>query len=99
MSALPSPDDRAVIHLNAVEALVLYDLLARWTAHGSERPTHPVPPECFESSGEVGVLVRLLGRLESQLVSPFADNYFEFVDNARKTLEEQVGDMKLLSCD
>ncbi|EJT06811.1 hypothetical protein [Rhizobium sp. CCGE 510] len=73
----------AEIRLDPDEALVLFELLSRW----SEDNNAPTPDaSCFETTAECAVLHRLLAELEKQLVAPFQTDYRDAVDIARSRL-------------
>jgi hypothetical protein len=83
--AQPPATNTAQIKLNPEEALVLFDLLSRWSEEGSA----PTPEaSCFESTAEGVVLLRLLAALESQLVAPFRADYRDLVNEARNRLKD-----------
>ena len=83
------PVANSEIRLTTHEALVLFELLSRWTANaGSSRPSR----DMFESVAEPIALSRLLGYLETQLSEPFSGKYADLLDRAREALIETGGD-------
>jgi hypothetical protein len=76
--------DTAKIKLSADEALVLFELLSRWS-DSSDAPTPDAT--CFESTAEGAVLNMVLCDLEKQLVAPFRQEYEELLNAARSRLE------------
>jgi hypothetical protein len=76
--------DTAKIKLSADEALVLFELLSRWS-DSSDAPTPDAT--CFESTAEGAVLNMVLCDLEKQLVAPFRQEYEELLSAARTRLE------------
>ncbi|NEX91912.1 hypothetical protein [Caulobacter sp. 17J65-9] len=84
-----SSNEPVDVRLTADEALVLFDLLSRWT-EGADvaRPT----PEMFETSAEPIALVGLLSQLQKQLVAPFERDFAEQVDRARARLMASYGE-------
>jgi hypothetical protein len=68
-----------ILRLTRNESLVLFELLSRLDGKDSLPHDHPA---------EVTVLQKLLGQLESTLAEPFAPNYKEIVDEARKNVVE-----------
>jgi hypothetical protein len=87
MSIEPSPEE-VQITLQPDEALVLFELLSRWTT-GKEavRPA----PEMFVSTAEPIALDCLLGRLEKILVAPFRSDYYLLLTGARDRLVSHYG--------
>lgn len=82
MTDAPDLEDVAV-RLNSDEAIVLFELLSRWSnAKGGATPSS----ECFESTAECAVLNSILAELERQLVAPFESNYEDTVRDARTRL-------------
>ena len=76
---------QAQIHLSSDEAIVLFELLSRWTDDkGAATPGRG----CFESRAECAVLHGILAHLEKQLVAPFREDYPETVDGARARLAQ-----------
>jgi hypothetical protein len=69
--------------LTSDEALVLFELLHRWEDSGA--------PSAELLAGEQAALWALSSRLESILVEPFAANYRDLVDQARRRLSEWDG--------
>ncbi|MDK4704882.1 hypothetical protein PH562_21700 [Rhizobium sp. CNPSo 4062] len=77
-------DDGAVeIRLDAKEAVVLFELLSRWS---DPKATHTPDKLCFESPAECVVLDGLLGDLEKQLTAPFKPEYKRILADARNFL-------------
>lgn len=76
--------DTAKIKLSADEALVLFELLGRWS-DSSDAPTPDAT--CFESTAEGAVLNMVLCDLEKQLVAPFRQEYEDLLNAARTRLE------------
>ncbi len=74
MTSDPMNDDPVVLRLSKSEALVFFE----WLAVLESSPLHP-----FNHPAEELVLWRIVGRLESALVEPFAPNYKELLDSAR----------------
>lgn len=86
----PSTDDATVeLSLSSSEALVLFELLSRWTAD-AERPRPS--PKMFETAAEPIALNQLLGHLEKELSAPFAPDYPAMLEHARKNLVSMGGD-------
>ncbi|MBB3612292.1 hypothetical protein [Rhizobium sp. BK602] len=71
--------------MDANEALVLFELLSRW----SEATAHSPDKLCFESTAECAVLNGLLTQLEKQLAAPFKPEYREILADARRVLAER----------
>lgn len=86
MADVPYREEDAQIHLTADEAIVLFDLLWRWT---KERDKEEPGSGCFESSAECAVLHGLLCDLESHLVAPFRNDYGAILEGARRRLEHR----------
>jgi hypothetical protein len=83
MTGAPDPEDVAVIRLDGDEAVVLFELLSRWSdAKGRATPSS----ECFESTAECAVLNSVLTDLERQLVAPFKSSYDDELREARTRL-------------
>jgi hypothetical protein len=70
------------VTLDADQALVLFDLLARW--EGDQDAPRP-SDECFESAAEVRVLIDLFQKLDEALVHrlPAVEQYEVAVRQAR----------------
>ncbi|WP_077145512.1 hypothetical protein [Sphingopyxis sp. KK2] len=70
------------VTLNADQALVLFDLLARW--EGDKDAPRP-SDECFESAAEVRVLIDLFQKLDEELVPMLSacEQYEDAVRQAR----------------
>ena len=71
------------VFLTSDEALVLFELLHRWEDSGGI--------EAALMPGEQTALCALSARLENVLEEPFAGNYRELVDRARRRLVERGG--------
>jgi hypothetical protein len=76
------------IRLDTDEALVLFELLSRWSR---DREGAKPGKECFESPAEVAALLGVLAYLESELTEPFQANYGELLAAARERLELEGG--------
>lgn len=89
MSNLPDHVDTAIVHFAPDKALVLFELLSRWT----DRSGSGASPgfDCFESTAETAVLNDLLGQLERQPVTPFSADYAKLLDEARTRLASGCG--------
>lgn len=80
----PTKDDDVVeICLDAKEAVVLFELLSRWS---DPKGTHTPDETCFESPAECAVLNGLLGDIEKQLTAPFKPEYRQILADARSLL-------------
>lgn len=77
-------EDEAVVRFTPDEAIVLFDLLTRWSDEtgAGETPASA----CFESTAEGAVLNGLLCDLEKQLVAPFKADYAQILGAARNRL-------------
>jgi len=84
------PGESAILTLSADEAVVLLDLLSRWSENRESAPA----PSCFESSAECAVLHGICCDLEAQLVAPFRHDYHRLVAEARKRLEPLWADTR-----
>jgi hypothetical protein len=80
----PDPEDAATVRLTPDEAVVLFELLSRWS--DEEGAGHTPGPSCFESTAEAAVLNSLLCELERQLVAPFKAEYPRVLEAARDRL-------------
>ena len=76
-----SDDERVLIELTRPEALVLFELLARWSEQGSI-DSH------LEHQAEQRVLWEIEGTLERMLVEPFMPDYGDRLAQARQVVEE-----------
>ncbi|SCB39596.1 hypothetical protein [Rhizobium multihospitium] len=85
-------DDIAEIRLDAKEAVVLFELLSRWS---DPKATHTPDKLCFESPAECAVLNGLLGDLEKQLAAPFKPEYRQILADARSFLAGRWNDPTL----
>jgi len=75
----------AQIRLSPDAALVLFELLSRWSSdEGASTPDEA----CFESPAEIGVLHGLLAELETQLSPPFQADYPLLLKHARDRLRD-----------
>lgn len=84
MTNTPSPhEDNADIHLGSNEAIVLFELLARWS---DQKTVHSPDSLCFESTAECAALLELLAMLEKQLTAPFKRDYDSILKHARGQL-------------
>jgi hypothetical protein len=71
------------VRLTSEEAVVLFELLSRWTATDN----HDTPSStCFEDRSECAVLHGLLCDLESLLVAQLRDDYEQILSRAREQL-------------
>jgi len=84
MEISPGVEDAASVDLTPDEAIVLFELLSRWSE--TAKPVETPAPSCFESTAEVAVLNRLLCQLEAQLVAPFKGDYSRLLMEARERL-------------
>ncbi len=75
------PHEKVTIELSAEEALVLFDLLARWGDTNAMSVT-------LEHQSEQRVLWDILATLESALVEPFMADYPDRVRAAREQLQD-----------
>ena len=84
MSTSPEPADGATVELTPDQAIVLFELLSRWSGkdEAGETPT----ASCFVSPAEGAVLNALLCELEKQLSEPFGGDYEEVLEAARRRL-------------
>jgi EAL domain-containing protein (putative c-di-GMP-specific phosphodiesterase class I) len=83
MTGAPDPKNVAVIRLDNDEAVVLFELLSRWSdAEGRATPSS----ECIASTAESAVLNSVLADLERQLVAPFKSSYEDDLREARTRL-------------
>jgi hypothetical protein len=75
--------ENVVINLDSAEALVLFEMLSRWSSDGA----------AFEISdpGEEVALNGLLALLEKQLVDPLRSDYRERVAQALSVLRQRGG--------
>ncbi|RZF59058.1 hypothetical protein EWE75_23820 [Sphingomonas populi] len=82
--------DQITVTLDANQALVLFDLLARWEGDKhSARPTD----ECFENVAEVRALVDLFQKLDGELVDTLSAvrDYEQAVSEARERVADGPG--------
>lgn len=78
--------EQIAVHLNSDEAIVLFELLARWI----NDIQHPTPSRaCFSEASECAVLHGLLSDLERQLVAPFRSDYRQILEHARRQLADR----------
>jgi hypothetical protein len=87
MEAIPGTEDEAVVRLTPDEAVVLFDLLSRWTDSGGvgETPSS----RCFQSTAEGAVLNTVCTSLERQVSSVFRSDYLSIVTAARDRLASE----------
>ena len=71
--------DEVTVRLSADEALVLFELLSRWSEQG-------LPAAQLEHPSEQTALWAVEGQLEKQLVVTFDPRYREALDEARSKL-------------
>lgn len=76
------------IRIDGDEALVLFELLSRWSQ--DESATKPAA-SCFASPAEVAALLGILAQLERELVEPFQANYDVLLASARERLVSKAG--------
>ena len=86
MTTSSDHEDGATVELTPDEAIVLFDLLSRWS--GKNETGETPSPACFESTAEGAVLNALLCLLEAQLVAPFKRDYNRFLMEARQRLAD-----------
>ena len=80
-------DDRTfLVRLTGDEAIVLLDLLGRWSGDVAIGATPSPSSECFQSTAEGAALNALAARLEREVPSVFAANWQDLVDAARERL-------------
>lgn len=73
--------EKVTVELSAAEALVLFDLLARW----GDTNAMSVP---LEHPSEQRLLWNILATLESALVEPFMSDYSDRVRAAREQIQD-----------
>jgi hypothetical protein len=78
--------DIARINLGSEEAVILFDLLSRWS---TSKPSRTPGSACYESTAECAVLNNILCDLEKQLVAPLKPDYDLILARARKALAHQ----------
>jgi hypothetical protein len=78
---------KVALKLERDEALVLFELLARWI-DDAPRPTPSA--ECFESPSEIHVLREVMERLKADLSEPFRADYLDILATARDRLSQDV---------
>jgi len=83
-------DDVTEIRLDAKEAVVLFELLSRWS---DPKAAYTPDKLCFESPAEYAVLNGLLADLEKQLTAPFKPEYRQILADARSLLAERWDDL------
>ncbi len=76
-----SADDKVIIELSRAEALVLFELLSRWSESGADS----VP---IEHQAEQRVLWNLEAVLERTLHEPFRADYDDLLAQARQTVAD-----------
>lgn len=84
MNDVVVPSAEVVICLSAEEALVLFELLSRWSEESGSGKTPGAA--CFENPAEPAVLDALCCLLERQLAEPFGDDYADMLAKARDRL-------------
>jgi hypothetical protein len=77
-------DGEVTLRLTENVAVVLFDLLSRWSDPAGLTATPS--GACFESAAECAALHDVLTNLEAQLVAPFEADYREKVSRARQQL-------------
>lgn len=77
-------DDSTTIRFAPDEAVILIDLLSRWTEEDGAGDTPS--RTCFESNAEMAVLNDLLCALEKQLVAPLKEDYGLILEGAQNRL-------------
>ena len=77
--------DQVQVSLAPEEALVLFDLLSRWT---DDKDAATPSSDCFESPAECAVLHNVLATLEKRLAAPFRADYAELVESARARMAQ-----------
>ncbi len=88
MTDLPPAEDVALVRLSSDEAVVLFELLSRWSdAREGSTPSG----ECFRSDAEMAVLNNILADLEGQLAAPFRSNYAEILKGCLKAACSSMG--------
>lgn len=73
------------IELTEDEALVLFELLATYTAAGDDRELR------LSCAAERNALWAVSAQLEKRLVAPFREDYSQMLASARARVEEQGG--------
>lgn len=84
MTTSPGHENGVTVELTPDEAIVLFELLSRWS--GENEAGETPSPACFESTAEGAVLNALLCLLEAQLVAPFKRDYNRVLIEARERL-------------
>jgi hypothetical protein len=85
-----SPDsDCATIKLSSDEAIVLFELLQRWTSDDGAGDTPNAA--CFVSSGEGAALNGLLTQLETRFSAPLEKDYLARLADAQERLSNDWG--------
>ena len=87
MQSSPDPEDAATVHFAPDEAVVLLNMLSRWTERDAAGDTPS--RTCFESTAEMSVLNDLLCDLEKQLVAPFKEDFGRILEEARNRLADR----------
>jgi hypothetical protein len=75
-------DERISIELTQDEALVLFELLSRFSGD---------KPLMIEDQAEQRVLWDMTASLEKELVQPFQDNYAASLEKARAAVRDNAG--------
>ena len=81
--------DGAIIKFSTDEAIVLFELLQRWTSEDGAGETPNAA--CFVSSGEGAALNDLLAQLESQISTPLENGYLASLACAHERLSDDWG--------
>ncbi|WP_447929624.1 hypothetical protein [Sphingopyxis fribergensis] len=81
--------DGAIIKFSTDEAIVLFELLQRWTSEDGAGETPNAA--CFVSSGEGAALNGLLAQLERQLSTPLENGYLARLAGAQERLSNDWG--------
>jgi hypothetical protein len=75
-------DEQVIIELRKDEALVLFELLTRWS-ETSQRVVH------LEHQAEARVLLDILATLERRLAEPFMTDYADQLAQARRMVQDE----------
>jgi hypothetical protein len=79
------PVDDVTINLDHDVALVLFEMLSRWSVDDQ--------PLAVQDVSEEHALLKVLGPLESSLVEPFRADYRELLERSRATLRHRHGEI------
>ncbi len=85
MNDAAAPAENITIGLDADEALVLFELLSRWSDDAGRGDTPSAA--CFESPAECAVLNTLCCLLERRLAAPFSADYSAMLAAARERFQ------------